>query len=115
MEPDVTKKIKKLALHAVDNPPISVKEVTLEPKVIPKKSLPSSVPLLANPHSGEDPFLFNENESVPTAEAAEEMPLELSHQCPYRQVCKRFLDTLSLPGNNQSFWVYYCGGIMMFI
>lgn len=99
MEPDVTKKTKKLPLHPVDNPPISPKEVTLEPKVIPKKSLPSSVPSLTKPPSGGNPFLFNENESVPTAEAAEETPLEMSHQCPYRQVCKRFLETLSLPGN----------------
>lgn len=103
MEPDVTKKTKKPAVHAVDKPPISLKEVTLEPKEIPKKSMLSSVPLLAKPLSVEDPLLFNEKESVPTAEAAEETPLELSHSCPYRQICERFLNTLSLPGINISF------------
>ena len=107
VESDAPKKTKKSVPTVVDASPISLKEVTLETTASLVKSPPSM------PHSTlfEHP-VFNELESIPTTEAAEEMPFELSEMkpdeesynsltCPYRQICERFLNTLSLPGNNQ--------------
>ena len=107
VESDAGKTAKKVVSHKVDTPSVSVKE-----KTVPKKSPSSSVPPPSIPKSTsfEHALVFNElEESVSTTEAVEEKPLELSglYQeahisliCPYRQLCERFLNTLSLPGNN---------------
>ena len=69
----------------------------------------SSVPSL----SSIEHVVFNErSESIPTSEAVEEVAIVelsklkvdeaesfISQTCPYRQLCERFLNTLSLPGN----------------
>ena len=116
VESDTSKKTKK-SVTAVDTSPISVKEVTETTASLLKSPPPSSsIPSLSTPHSNllGHP-VFNELESVPTTEATEateEMPVELSKirldeesysslTCSYRQICDRFLNTLSLPGNNQ--------------
>ena len=113
VESDTSKKTKK-SVTTVDTSPISAKEVTETTASLLKSPPPSSsIPSLSTPHSNLLGYpVFNELESVPTTEATEEMPVELSKirldeesynslTCSYRQICDRFLNTLSLPGNNQ--------------
>ena len=105
MEVDTSKKIKK---RPVDEPPLYI----VAPSVsvpLPSVPTPSVVARSASSSSSfERPELFNERDTVPTTEAEEEeVPSpklklsSISQNCPYRQLCERFLNTLNLQGNHQ--------------